>query len=103
MGVTSQEWAISVIVNLFASYIRCALQIRAGVILGVLPPFGLRAALPVGIEPRPRFRERLKIRPVDVPRAGTVVSSVEGRSTGEVIPLSDDLSGVRVTARPQNR
>ena len=46
MGVTSQDWAISAMVNWRALYMRWALLMRAGVILGLRPP--TRPASPSG-------------------------------------------------------
>ena len=43
MGVTPHEAATSAMVNCRESYIRCALSIKAGVIVGLRPPVRPRA------------------------------------------------------------
>jgi len=42
-GVTRQDWAISAMVKFRESYMRWALSISAGVILGLRPPLRPRA------------------------------------------------------------
>jgi len=49
MGVTPQDWAISAMVNWRALYMRWALLMRDGVVVGLRPPVRPRAASRAGL------------------------------------------------------